>query len=554
MNLSGLCGRRLRRNHRARIEAGEAIGFLEDHAVRKWDLAALTNKMDEAVAFFKRNLVDGDGLPQNLSDDAVLEFLDEIGQSLNYNGLASRRKVPGTGSSHRKIHLLNADAEVKAHELFGQGTFIENWVDDMEMATRSRVMSENYGPLWRSDSQGIRRTMKDISESSVDKGLTKAKVTLTNVEFDRYYEGTFLSSGPSPVPNMHLAVRTAMAMNNIRLLGKIPLYALSDWGASAFNTRAFKNGGFVNMLDALQEVTRNYDGDLKRVLDNALMLSDFEFAAVGRVMPFDINNPLPSGGAKFLHSAARHSQTGANWVGKLTLANAIAKKTMQAHTLLYLREFAHYAGKSFDELAKADKVLHGRLSDAGISSSMWSKIAREDNVVNGALDISKVKDLDVAARVSGFLNHESYYSVIRPDAATRHFLTKMGNDVSGSAFALAFQYRSFQIQMFRGPIKRAYNEGGVLNVARLALPMTVAGMAIVQLNQILDGKDVYSYETPLLWLSGVDKSGILGIFSGLVSYTGGSLITGKKARQVRLTWQHIRANIGVSCGPYVLSV
>jgi hypothetical protein len=511
-------------NHNARMATGEPIGKLEGHTWRKWDLNKLTTKMDDAIKFFRENLADKDGFPANMSDAEVKEFLEGVAQSLNYNNL--RNLGTGSGSSRRMIHFTTSEAEIKAHELFGQNTFLENWVDGMQGAIRSRVMVEAYGPLWRDPRHGVKSMAWELSKTAQEAGQKKTPIVSSQADFERVFHGQFESGGPSPNPTIHLVSRTVAAMNNVRLLGKIPLYALTDLGTSAFNTGGFKSGGFSGMLKELAKLTTDFDGDLHAVVNSALSLADFEFAAIARTMPFDINDPIASRGASALHKSARGSQAGANLLGKVTLANALTKKMIQAHTSLYLTEFGRHAGKSLNDVAKVDKLLHKRITDAGISEQVWAAVTNPDNLTGNMIDFQKITDANASAKMSAFLNSESYYAVVRPDISTRSFL-QQGNDLKGSVFGLAMQYRSFSIQMMKGPMLRAKQEGGYLGLTKLALPMLVAGMAVTQASRILDGKEPYEIDNPHLLFGGVDKSGMLGIMSGTVSYTADAISAGR---------------------------
>lgn len=414
---------------------------------------------------------------------------------------------------HRILHFKDADSWMAYHQAFGRGSLSQMMTGSIMNLAHTIGMLERFGPNPEASYEYLKQlaeyeknskgpAAREDSRFSERQGFTKVKI-------DAVWKNL---TGEA---NHADSLRGAAVMQHIRnlevagMLGKALISSISDI-PTYFIASHFNNIPFTDALKMLPQAFgkdwKNYAMQMGIVADS--VISDF--------------------------SRWSGENLGQNWSGKL--ANGVMRASfLSGWTDIVRRAFSINMMAGLGRLVKTDWAnLNGydraRLTEAGINEADWNVIRSAGvDTHNGVdfLNMQALKEIDMqtAAKVLGFVVQESEMASLNPDIVSRAEANRgeQRGTWGGEFYRCFFLFKSFPLAMMEKQWRRAkwLERHGKVNrlayMAGISIATTAAGVVSVQLQQLLNGKDMRDMSSKQFWLDAFMKGGGAGFIGDLAA-------------------------------------
>ena len=519
---------------------GGAIGKLDEGYLPQgwWDQEKVARMgeqkfVDALLPALKKEAASGrhyndGGIPW---DEARLrEFLSKSYDTISTGGHINTEpgKFMGAGKTanrhaeHRQIHFPDADSTLAAWETFGGKTALEIMTGHVEVMARDIALLEHYGP---NPQMTIRTLIADALKSDVVTDRpNKQKLEARASRLEDYINYSIGKTEPIAHPRLSRFISTMIPLNVASKLGG------AVW-ASAFGDKP--------MMEAVAHM--NNLPELRR-WSNELSLF----------------NPANAEGRRALQRQGLMLETARNGLlrfgddlGNAPFANKLASAVMRMtgmNAINGLRKGSHGAmlmdaigfelkrGVDFNGLHDTDRRI---LKSYGITAQDWAiwKKADLDDMGKGYTmltpeAISHVEGVDPKARrdaivkLLGAVNTEADFAIVTPGMKERAQFHSIGNKagIGGEIGRAVLQFKSFPWAMFRRQMDAFNNMGGPVPKAAMAsylvISTTLAGAMIMQVRDMLSGKDPRDMTRPEFWGAAFLQGGALGIYGDFIYGAG----------------------------------
>lgn len=239
---------------------------------------------------------------------------------------------------------------------------------------------------------------------------------------------------------------------------------------------------------------------------------------------------------------------GEGWTAKISnvsmrasLLNAFTDGTRRAFSLNMMSGLAKLLPLRWDELSEYDRL---RFIDGGLTEKDWrifQMVGAEEYKGVEFLTMRNIKDFNplllpsdisiddvrrAPAKLLSYIISESEMASLGPDLVTRAETTRgaQRGTFSGEVARSLFLFKSFPIAMMEKHFRRAEflkKHGGRANQLSYAAGMivmtTIFGAISLQVQNLLNGKDLQDVESSEFWLNALTKGGGLGFLGDFIA-------------------------------------
>lgn len=435
---------------------------------------------------------------------------------------------------HRVLHFKDSDSFISYEKAYGEGSLCSTLIGHVSKLSTDIGIMEYLGPhpkdaflmmKYTADGEAMNARIKEsqwklLTEYSDGMGLTRVSVEdMWNV---------LIGKANHAAPNQENVARFMSGFRNFEVMGKLGkafITSLSDIPTYFIAT------GF-NKLDVFQGVkflARAYGKDWKEYANRMGFLADSIASDFNRWG----NDNICYGWTTKL----------ANATMKVSFLTAFTDATRRAFCLNMMAGIGKLIDTQWDLLSEYDRA---RLQDGGITETDWrimQQAGTEDfNGVkffsmeklkalrqnSGMLGLFTRKDLDQApAKVIGFVVKESEMASMAPDLVTRTETSRglQRGTLWGEFNRCLFLFKSFPLAMMEKHWRRAQflnrHAGNAVPyeyVAAVAVSTTVFGALSLQIQNLLNGKDLQDVGDSQFWLNAMAKGGGLGFLGDYLAY------------------------------------
>ena len=451
--------------------------------------------------------------------------------------LARRQKFP-----HRKLHFQSPEAWIEYESKFAKGSLSSSLISHVQRMASNIAIMEDWGPEPQATFDMLKFTAEQVSNNAIRQmqeantatGVRRSVQAMRDA-FTRNFQykdsqGVFVDLDQiwSTLNGEAYRVETnnrplANFMQNWRnlevagKLGKAFITSFSDI-PTYFIATGFNNLGF---MDGLKFLGRAYGKDWK------------EFAARSGVMAESMISDFNRWAGDNL---------GENWSGKV--ANATLRASfLTAFTDATRRAFSLNMMASMGKLAKTDwnslnAFDRARLENADITMADWQiyQAAGVDNFKGvDFLNPKSIRDLpgfdelakqQAESKLIGFIVRESEMASLNPDLIVRASTTRgrQKGTAEGEIARALFLFKSFPIAMMKQHYERAqflsrHGEKGdrLKYLASIVVGTTMFGALSLQVQNLLNGKDLQDTASREFWLNAFTKGGGLGFLGDFIA-------------------------------------
>jgi len=484
---------------------------------------AMLPRMQKTRALGKQYV---DDLGQPWSDDRLREFLGHAWDSIATNGLSKREpgafgagKRANRHAEHRQIHFADADDVIWYWENFGEKTVAQILHGHVETMARDIAFIEKLGP----NPDITYRTLRDMAlrDAAIAEPTKTPSFEGQAVKLDQLYD--YAAGRTKPSANVKLS-NAADAVAQLNVAGKL---GGAMW-ASLFGDKVLMEAvSHLNNLPALQRWRTEL------ALFNPANAADRRMLQRQGLMLDSVRSGL----TRFYEGLGHTGTTGkmANAVMRVTAMQAVndIRKGAFGASMFDAIGTELAAGKGFNDLDKSDirTLKHYGITEA--DWGVWQKATLEDighgNKTALTPDaISRIEGVDDAAKrnaivkLLGAINTEAEFAIVTPGWRERaqFYGDLQRGTVKGEIARSVLQFKSFPWTQFQRMIDAVANKdtavGKAAMTAALISGTTLAGAMIIQVREMLSGKDPRDMLTPdkamKFWPSAFLQGGALGIY------------------------------------------
>ena len=523
-------------------------GFPQHHSQEKVAKAGQQAWVDAVLPMLDRTRYADD--LGTLRDDAWMkEFLGKAWETIATNGLNKIEPGKSSGSGkrinrhaeERQIHFDSADNVIKYWETFGEKTAVEILHGHIETMARDIAFVEHYGP----NPNMTFRTLREqaLQDAALADPVSTPKLEGKAAKLDNLW--MYAAGNTKPTFNRTMS-GIADGLANLNVAGKL---GGAVW-ASVFGDKPMMEA--VSHMNNLPAIARwRYEVGLlnpmnareRRLLrEQGLMLDG-----------------VRSGLQRFYEGLGKSGTTGriANAVMKISGMQAINDIRKGAFGASLMAEIGHQlqSGRAYADLAQGDVRA---LRQYGITASDWNvwkqaslqdvgfgtqaltpeaigRITddqlRQSNAI-GQADGPEVADRvrrDAIVKLLGVVNTESEFAVITPGWSERatFYADLQRGTMKGEIVRSMLQFKAFPWAAFQRGMDAVANQDGAggkaMMTAYLIMSTTLAGAMIMQVREMLAGKDPRpmwpdkGYDKFKFWGAAFLQGGALGIYGDFLS-------------------------------------
>ncbi|MHC2298216.1 hypothetical protein [Rhizobium mongolense] len=207
---------------------------------------------------------------------------------------------------------------------------------------------------------------------------------------------------------------------------------------------------------------------------------------------------------------------------RVTGINVWTEGLKRAFSMEFMGAIARQSDHTFEKL---DPMFQGFLSRYGFTPEDWDKLRVAPHLeADGAkfFDVNAVEDQRLADRLMSAVIDERHFAVVEPDSRIRGAMSAglQRGTIIGEAVRSATQFKSFPMTYMMTHLMRALTQGSMSNRAyrttQLALMMTVAGAAMVQMQSLIAGRDPSDMSSQKFWLESFLRGGGGGMLADFI--------------------------------------
>lgn len=464
-----------------------------------------------------------DDIGRSWDDARLREFLGKAWDTIATNGHANSEpgQYAGAGkranrhAESRQIHFKDADSVINYWQAFGERTAADILIGHVDTMARDIAFLEHFGP----NPDITYRTMRDaaLKAATVADPVKTASLEGRAHKLDLLYD--YAAGRTKPTANAAVS-GAADAIAQLNVAGKL---GGAMW-ASLFGDKVLmETVSHLNNLPLLQRwrtelATLNpaNAADRRLLQQQGLMLEG-----------------VRGGLNRFYEGLGQTGLTGklANAVMRVSGMNAINEMRKGAFGASLFSAIGNEiaAGKGFKDLADSDIRT---LKHYGITAddwAIWQKAKLQDlghgNTTALTPDaIAGIEGIDAAAKrnamvkLLGAVNTEADFAIVTPGWKERaqFYGDLQRGTVKGEIARSALQFKSFPWAQFQRMMDAVANKEGYVGksamTASLIVGSTVAGAMIMQVRDMLSGKDPRDMTDWKFWPAAFLQGGALGIY------------------------------------------
>lgn len=534
-------------------EKGGQIGHLDDWGMpqhHSQELVARAGK-DEWIAFVMPRLdrakyTDLAGNP--MSDVEVTNFLARAWDTIATNGAS--KMEPGQGArtggranrhaEERQVHFRDAQAVIDYWGRFGEKTVPDILMGHIETMANDIAFIEHFG----SNPDATYRLLRDMAGKAA-KSAEPTKLDKIDGEIaklDRLWD--YASGRSKPVASRSIA-RGFDVVRNLNTAGKLGSAA---WASLIGDKVLFEAIGRVNNLPDFQRwhneirlLNPANKAERQMLRRHALML-DYMTNAMYRfgdeLGKSSLTGKLANKVMQVSGMSAVNDWRRGAWAltAMDTLGSVVSTKNFSDIGPQDMRLLNSYGINEFDwrvwKLAKLDDLGHG--NDTALTPESVGRISDSDlkkaNIISQTDDGTEAAQVrrDATIKLLGALTSESRLAVLEPgweDRARMYGGLQRGNlrDELTRSF---WQFKAFPIAQFERildvGLSRPKTGGKASFLLMVPVLQTLAGGMLIQVQELLNGKDPRPMDDWKFWAAAFLKGGSLGLYGDFLFSQSGT--------------------------------
>ena len=525
-------------------DRGGKIGHLEDWGMPQHHSQELVAKagrakwVDDMMGKVDRSKYT-DLAGRQMSDAEVRAFLGEAWTTIATNGANKIEpgQFKGSGgranrhAESRQIHFKDADAVLEYWKEYGERTFPDILMGHVEAMAKDVAFLEHFG----SNPDATFRLLRDTAEKTAKlaaegDAAAQSKIDGKLASLDNLFN--YAAGKTLPVANRGVASAFDIA-RNLNVAGKLGGAA---WSSLIGDKVMFEAMARVNNLPAIQRwwnelrLLNPANVAERRVLRRQAIMLDYMTQAMTR----------------FGEEYGKSSFTGklANGVMKVSGMSAVNEWRRGAWALTAMDAIGHLTqSKEFAQLGPDDMRL---IKSYGITEADWGvwKQAKLEDLGNGnntALTpeaIARIEGVpedvkrDAIVKFLGALTSESHIALIEPGWSERAMMYgglqrgKFRDELVRSFWQFkAFPFTQFE-RMIQIGASRPTTGGKIAFLSALPIMQTIAGAMLIQVQEMLAGKDPRPMGDWKFWAAAFLKGGTLGLYGDFLFSQSGTTRAG----------------------------
>lgn len=530
---------------------GGHVGKLEDWGLPQHHSQELVAKAGQAQwladvmpMIDRSRYVEIDGTP--MTDAQVRDFLSAAWDTISTNG--ANKIEPGKfqgsgarsnrGSQERQIHFKDAASVIDYWSRYGDKTLPQILMGHVDGIAKDIALLEHFGPNPDATFRMLRdeafKAQVEANRTKIDKA--ESQLSALNKRYD-YASGKVL-----PVANRKVA-RGFQLAQNLNVAGKLG----SAFISSLFGDKVmFEALSQVNSLPAMQRWYNEV-----RLLNPANAAERRALRRQGLMLDY-MANSLARYGEELAGGATLDAKL-ANSVVRVSGLAAVNEWRRGAWALTAMDTLGHMVStKDFGKVGSDDMRM---LGSYGITESDWKvwKLAQLDDLGHGnktALTqegIGRITDADLIGaglatdaesaavvrrdaivKLLGALSSESRLAVLEPgwNQRARQYAGLQRGNVRDELMRSIYQFKSFPIAQFETmldiALSRPTTAGKAGYLAAFPILTTLTGAMMVQVQDLLGGKDTRPMMDWKFWSAAALKGGTLGLYGDFIYSNSGT--------------------------------
>lgn len=490
---------------------------------------------------------------QPLSDDSYREMLGHIYDRIITDGstednifkiaqerpeqLARRQRFP-----HRSLHFASPEAWIRYESKFGKGSLSTSLIGHVQRMASAIAIMEDWGPEPRATFDLLKYTSEQVSQNAImqmqaanTKTGLKRSVQSMRDAFRRNFQykdsqGVFvnldqiwanLTGEAYRVETNNRPLADFMqGWRNLEVAGKLGKAFITSFSdiPTYFVSTGFNR---MDMFSGLKFLGRAYGKDWEDYATRAGVMAESMISDFNRWAGDNL---------------------GENWTSKVanatmraSLLTGFTDATRRAFSLNMMASLAKLVRTDWNALNSFDRA---RLESADITMSDWQiyQAAGIDVFKDiGFLNPKSIRELQgfdelakeqAESKLIAFIVRESEMASMQPDLIVRSSANRgLQKGTAGGEFARAlFFFKSFPIAMMKQHFERAQflsRHGGqndrLKYVASILVGTTLFGAISLQVQNLLNGKDLQDTSSREFWLNAFTKGGGLGFLGDFIA-------------------------------------
>lgn len=430
----------------------------------------------------------------------------------------------------RKLHFKDADSYLAYENLFSKGSFSGALIGHVQTMARDISLVETLGP----NARATYDLMKQIADGEAQNAATTQSATrlfrkYSDFGTDAVWRNLCGESG-TPAVNREGFADFFQGVRNIEVMGKLGKAFISSFSdiPTYFATTGFNRLPF---LQGLKFLPLAYGADWKHYATRMGIMAEGMISDFNRWSGENLTD---------------------GWTGKLAnltmKASFLTQFTDATRRAFALNMFAGLARMPFEWNA-LDSFDRARLTNAGITEADWRLIKAAQTDKHGGIDFvhpQNVRDFaqsmsdqdlanhgvtrdqarEVTAKLLGWVIQESEMASMNPDLISRS-ISNLGTQkgtLKGELARSFFLFKGFPIAFMRqqceriGWMTRHDTMANRLKYgASVMLGATIFGALSLQVQNLLNGKDLQDMSTHEFWVNAMVKGGGLGFMGDFIA-------------------------------------
>ena len=429
--------------------------------------------------------------------------------------LSKRTRFP-----HRGLHFKSPEAFAEYQSKFAKGSLSSSLISHVQKMASNIALMEAWGPQPLATYELLKYNAEQLQNNAT---LLKSQGEKVNLWDYKASMGVFinlddvwntLTGYVYRTPESNRATADFMqGWRNLEVAGKLGKAFITSFSdiPMYFVTTGFNRLGAV---DGAKFLIRAYGSDWREYATRAGIIAESMASDMNRWSTDNI---------------------GQGWTGKVaqatmrvSLLNMYTDSTRRAFSLNMMMALGKMVKKNWDELDSFDRA---RLRDADISEDDWKifqAAGTEEFKGIEFLNPQLIRNIDglddviksqVVGKLLSFIVAESEMASLNPDLIIRASATRgeQRGTASGEIGRALFLFKSFPFALMKQHYERAQflkrhgaKHDRLKYVASIVVSTTLMGAVSLQIQNLLNGKDLQDATSHEFWLSALSKGGGLG--------------------------------------------
>lgn len=515
-----------------KVRAGVNIHKLENFGIsHRWDSAALKGKgkasfVRDAMQRLDRNrMVAPDGTPL---DDANLtgvlgnvfnkltggptQALPLEGQFLSRGHGTSLRSA---SESSRVLHFKTGEDWLQMHDSYGTGDLFETMLSQIDAGARDISLFERFGPNPQKVFDSLQAENKLKVQLAADEGVQLSTKDMVGTPQQMWN----VLTGPEDDLINPKTAEVFAGIRNFQSAAKLGAAVLSNLTDQAFATVQMNRWGasYTGFVQKWFRQLRPGNKEDRAFAAEQLLGLQWAYNGVSSANRFGDTDAI----GKFSGLGKRAADFTIRTSGLSSLNRA-------SRSAAGLEINSHIARNAKSTWTNLDSKIKLGLQDGGIGQKEWNVIRNTTlKTKDGAvyIDMQKLlaKNEGVSTQFAAIIHGVIRKAAPEPDLQTRSITTGGGSGkgtIAREAASTLLQFKSFPISVMIQTVRDqmfdprlAGLSSRLTDAAKLAIIASMWGGGIVQLKNIVAGRDFEDPTTLGFYLKAVDQGGSLGILS-----------------------------------------